>query len=341
MSATLSSVQLGEPRRRWQVARKRGQFPKPKNVGGKWRIWYRTDQAQLDGTIKRVQKCKTLGSVRAMTLRQAQKEALRILEPINEVQVGIVHSDKTMRQLITQWCKSVAPTLKHSTQESYAWAIKRVAPAFGHVPVAAVGGSDVQALLTAASGELSSISGRNLKMHLSGLLTAACEWGWILQNPARGRFRLPPKIPVQRRRVLSPEEFHRLVAALPQPYSTIVSLAGLSGLRAGELAALLWHHIEPGFVVVEQAVYRGKLGTPKSRHSAKRVPIGPMTEKALTEWRGIAPLTGPDDYVFGLRTNGPLDMHNTAARHLTSCQTSRHRLRLLARPRAHLLHVGP
>ncbi len=35
-----------------------------------------------------------------------------------------------------------------------------------------------------------------------------------------------------------PEDFHNLVMALTQPYSTIVMLAGLSGLSKGEIEAV-------------------------------------------------------------------------------------------------------
>jgi hypothetical protein len=40
--------------------RRRGQVPVPKPVRGSWKIWYRVDQLQPDGSIRRVQRTKAL-----------------------------------------------------------------------------------------------------------------------------------------------------------------------------------------------------------------------------------------------------------------------------------------
>ena len=50
---------------------------------------------------------------------------------------------------------------------------------------------------------------------------------------------MPQRVAVRPKRIYpSREEFHNLVMALTQPYSTIVVLAGLSGLRKGEIEAV-------------------------------------------------------------------------------------------------------
>lgn len=41
-----------------------------------------------------------------------------------------------------------------------------------------------------------------------------------------------------------------------------------------------------------------------------------MTEHAIEEWRSKARFTGPDDFMFGIRTNTPIDLHTAVARHL-------------------------
>ena len=66
--------------------RRRGQFPIPKKENGQWKIRYYTDQAQPDGSVRRVRKTKCLGKVEQMTLREAKKEAQRFLEAINHVE---------------------------------------------------------------------------------------------------------------------------------------------------------------------------------------------------------------------------------------------------------------
>jgi len=310
--------------------RRRGQFPEPKKENGQWKIRYWTDEAQADGSRCRIRKTKCLGSVDEITATQAKREAWRFLQPINDVEQGIEHSGKTMRQLIAKWREAVKSALKHSTQLGYEWAIKRIEPAFGSAPLSVIGKADIQAFLTAASANLSSESVRDLRARLRGLFSAAEEWGWIRQgaNPACGRLRLPPRQPVRQKVILSRSAFHALVTALPQPYSTIVMLAVLGGLRRGELAALRWNdNRDVGRVVVDEAVYWGKkdlskglqswrLGSPKTPKSNREVSIGPMAQKAIGEWRRMAKFTGPDDFMFGIRTNTPIDLHTAVARHL-------------------------
>ena len=298
--------------------RRRGQFPKPKKEKGQWKIRYYTDQAQEDGIVRRVRKTKCLGRIEEMTLTEARKEAQRFLQPINDVEEGIEHSEKTMNQLIALWRETIKPNLKLSTQLSYKWAFKRIEREFGPVPVSEIEKAEVQAFLTNAARKLAPESVYDLRNRLSGLFTCAEEWDWIRpgSHPARGKLRMPERVAVRQRRVPEPEDFQNLVMALRQPYSTIVILAGLSGLRKGEIEALRWNDIHQGYVMVDEAVYQRVLGTPKSRKSHRKVSIGPEVQKALEGWRKQAKFTNPEDFVFAIRTNTPVDLHNAVARHV-------------------------
>jgi integrase len=298
--------------------RRRGQFPEPKKENGQWKIRYWTDQAQPDGSIRRVRKTKCLGLTDQMTLTEARKEASRFLQPINDVEEGTEHTGKTMEQLIARWRKAVKPAFKLSTQLSYEWALKRIGAAVAKSPLAAISKAEVQAFLTTAGRALSSESVRDLRARLRGVLSVAEEWGWIRPgaNPARGELRLPPRELARPRRVLSPVEFQRLLIALRQPYGTIVLLAVLAGLGRGELAALRWGDIRPGEIVIDEAVYNGQLGSPKTPKSKREVSIGPMTQQAIEQWRKMARFKGPNDFMFGIRTNTPIDLHTAVARHI-------------------------
>ncbi len=298
--------------------RRRGQFPTPKKEKGQWKIRYYTDQAQPDGTVRRVKKTKCLGRADDLTLREAKKEAQRFLQPINDVEPGIEHSEKTVNELIQRWRRDVKPNLKRSTQDGYEWAFKRIAPRFGPMPVSEIEKGDVQAFLTASGGELAPESIYDLRNRLSGLLSSAEEWGWVQRgtHPVRGRFKLPQRVAARKRRILEPEGFQNLVMALGQPYSAIVMLAMLSGLRKGEIAALRWDDIGPGYVEVDEAVYKGTLDTPKSRKSSRKVAIGQGLQLELENWRKQAKFTEPEDFVFSVRTNSPIDLKNATARHV-------------------------
>lgn len=317
--------------------RKTYQKPEPYEENGQWKIKYRNPVEQLDGSIRREQRTKCLGSVAEMNITMARKERDRFLQPINDVVSGIEHTRKTMQHLIARWKQGIKPNLKYSTQCSYEWAFKRIEPAFNGSAIATVGRADVQAFLTDAAKSLSPESLRDLRARLRGLLSTAVEWGWLQQNPAVGRLRLPEKVPVRPRIVLWPEQFWALVAQLRQPYRAIVIVAVLAGLRRGELAALRWRdNAEPGKLLVDEAVYFGnadeergqpywRLDTPKTPKSKREATLGPVAQRAIDEWRSarwpstgrpMVRFTGPNDFMFAIRTNTPIDLHTAVARYL-------------------------
>src|SRR5690606_7901526 len=273
---------------------------------------YYTDQAQPDGTVRRVKKTKCLGRVEELTFREAKKEAARFLQPINDVEPGIEHAEKTLNELIHRWRRDVKPNLKRSTQANYEWAYRRAQKVFGPVRVAELEKSDIQGFLTAAVGEgLSPESVRDLRARLRGLLSLAADWDWIspAANPAAGRFRLPARAPVRERRYPTPEEFRRLVGTLPHPDRAIVALAGLSELRRGELAALRWNDLGDDSVRVDEGVYRGIVGTPKTPRSRRVVKIPAKAVELIEAWRQECKFTQPGDFMFSIRTNSPIDLN--------------------------------
>ena len=95
-----------------------------------------------------------------------------------------------------------------------------------------------------------------------------------------------------------------------------MTLAVLSGLRKGEMSPLRWTDIRSGQVVVNKALYCGVIGTPKTRRSRRVVTIGQVVQSALADWRKQAEFTKPSDFVFAIRTNSPIDLHNAMARHI-------------------------
>ena len=293
------------------------------------KIKYRIPVEQSDGSIQRVQRTRCLGVTTGMNLTLARKARDRFLQPINDVEGGVEHSRKTMQQLADRWQQSIAPTLKASTRKSYKWALdKWIGPAFGSSNLASIGKDDVQQFMTSVSADLAPESVRDLRARLRGLLSVAEEWGWIRpgSNPAAGRLRMPARQHVRPKRVLLPNQFHALITGLPKPYSTVVTLAALAGLRKGELEALRWgDNSEPGFIQIDECVYDGsdssghysrEIGTPKTAKSARKVAIGDWAQEALDIWKRVAKFTGPEDFIFGVRTNTPIDLHNAVARYV-------------------------
>ena len=296
--------------------RRRGQNPKPYKERDRWKFKYRTDEVQPDGSIRRVQKTKVLGRTDEMSFSEACREARQFVDPIDKLQPGIEHSKRTMADLIQRWRRAIAPNLKRSTCDSYEWGFKRIEPTFGAFKVSEIERPDVQRFLTDAGRSLAPESIHDLRARIRGLLSVAVDWGWIGANPAAGRLRLPKRRPKRVKSILAPDHFQSLVFVLPRPYSTVFVLAVLGGLRKGEMEALRWLDFSAGKVVVDEAVYRGTLDTPKTDNSNREVRVGPVVQQALAEWREVAPFTAPEDFVFSIKTNSPIDLKNAIERHI-------------------------
>ena len=157
----------------------------------------------------------------------------------------------------------------------------------------------------------------HLRARHRGFLSVAVEWGRVAANPASGRLRSPKRHHTRKRRILLPNQLGKLVLLLKSPHEVIewcwrhlrpcakVKLRPCAGMTSETTA-----------ITVDEASYFGTLGTPKSDKSNRRVAIVPAIHKALKEWRRQARFTESDDFVFVIRTNTPIDLHNAAPRHL-------------------------
>src|SRR5690606_1101428 len=80
------------------------------------------------------------------------------------------------------------------------------------------------------------------------------------------------------------------------------------------IAALRWNDLEGTKLRVDEAVYRGELGTPKSKKSRRSVSIPSQVLEALEDWRGQCKFTQPEDFMFSIRTNSPIDLNREMER---------------------------
>ena len=67
----------------------------------------------------------------------------------------------------------------------------------------------------------------------------------------------------------------------------MVGLALMTGLRRGELFALRWKSLslDEGHLTVDEAVYEGAFGTPKTSAGLRRVRLAEATVRLVTEWK--------------------------------------------------------
>jgi integrase len=96
----------------------------------------------------------------------------------------------------------------------------------------------------------------------------------------------------------------------------MVGLALMTGLRRGELFALRWKNLSvaEGHLTVDEAVYEGAFGTPKTSAGLRRVPLSDATVRLLTEWKGRAKNTQAGALVFATWSGKPISPNNMLRR---------------------------
>jgi integrase len=128
-------------------------------------------------------------------------------------------------------------------------------PFFGDYPLASIAPSMVQRWVThALQGGLSARSVVKYHVVLRGILARAVRDRVIAHNPAADTDL--PKVIAKRARIITPAEFERLLAQIPDRYRVLVLTAIETGMRWGELAALRRRHLDlPARVVrIEETI---------------------------------------------------------------------------------------
>lgn len=129
----------------------------------------------------------------------------------------------------------------------------------------------------------------------SGIFRYGVERHYLRVNPCRGLYARLPKIDVEERPYLTPEQVRRVYACCPASARPCVVLIGEAGLRKSEAHGLTWQEVAADLSTVTVSGYRSK------GHRARVVPLTALardTLRALRDGR-TAPLRGEDRVFAG------------------------------------------
>jgi integrase len=106
------------------------------------------------------------------------------------------------------------------------------------------------------------------------------------------------------------------LAALSEPVRTMALTGIVAGLRVGEILGLRWQDVDflNRSIRIQQAAYRGSIGSPKTKGSKRTLPLPESLSVALR--RHYDASTQRDGLVFPTRTGMPFSDSNLLARHL-------------------------
>jgi integrase len=115
---------------------------------------------------------------------------------------------------------------------------------------------------------------------------------------------------------MTSEQALQALAILPQRETLILHLAILGGLRPGEILALQRRHVsvDGTTIQIDQRVYDGVIGDPKTYSSRRKVAIAPETAALLVSWLQDAVEQGREAWVFASEAGTPLRPGNLMRR---------------------------
>ncbi len=301
------------------MARRRYQKPTPKKRGKQWVILVREDQAG-NGQNKRKRQVKRV-PLGPASLTKAEAERLRddYLAAINQPATGIGGAI-LFRDFARVYERDVLSTLSATTRKRSKSVLKvHLIEEFGDLMLREITLERTQQYFGRLQcGTLGPESLDKVKDVLSSVLRTAVDYGRLCSNPAE-KIRLKKRRRIQPKPFLRIHEFHALLEALEEPYATMVYVAGFTGLRVSELAALKWRNLGADSITVEERYSRGDWDEPKSasskaaisvdNHVLQRMEALKSKEVCIPAGRAtrrypVVKSAGPDDLVFQSVTTG-------------------------------------
>jgi integrase len=231
-----------------------------------------------------------------------------------------------------QWLNGPVVDLRGSTQGCYRNAVNtHLRKRFGTRRLDAVTPDDLATLVRdlrsdgLAESTISIVIGVTNRIYRY----AARRLGWVGTNPVS--LMLPSERPkpsqAQRRRLFEGTELEETLAAAPEPYKTLFTVAALTGARLSELLGLTWTnlHLDPlddaEIEFAHQVDRHGRITPTKTQESARTVPIPSQLAQILAAHRDRSVHTAPTEFVFATRSGRAFSQRNIA-RALRTAQTA-------------------
>lgn len=250
------------------LARRRYQKGSVKFVDGKWRARWREDVVLPDGTVKRVNKKKVLGTKKDFaTKRLAERELEPILATINSVLYRPTHQI-TFSEFARRWSEKIKP-VAYKIGGSQVTAARHVEgklnPTFGAMELRDIRTELLQSYV--ADGQKLGWSAkyiRNIMSTMSAMWEIAVGWGYVTHNPFTNL--ILPSIGRSDGEPYSEQEVITIFRGAQEPFRTFLWVLGETGMRPGEACALdaRYVHLADRVISVRQAESLGHIVRPKT-----------------------------------------------------------------------------
>jgi integrase len=269
---------------------------------GRWVVrWY--DVVSIHGELTRKRFSKVLASVGPTypTRKSVEHLTYEILQPLNAKHLAPESAMLVSDFIADRYLPHVESTLRPSTHLDYTAVFeKHVKPRLGDLRLRDFRTVHGQRLLADIARDNPSTGHKTLlrvKSFLSGALTHAKREGLADgENPMRGTS-TPGKIKKFSGATYTLPEIFELTQQLSGVAYVAVFTAAFTGLRLAELRGLRWEDFDGTSLKIRRTVWRTKIGDTKNPESSASVPVLPLLQKILENYR--KEVNGKDaDWVF-------------------------------------------
>ena len=273
---------------------------------GRW--W--EDVRLPDGTIVRRKRSQVLGIVGQTTEKQALRKLDEVLARVNDPGYQPERTG-TFQALAQEWGEQAFPEMKPSTVENMAGHLRNhLLPCFGSRQLREITTRDIDSFLSKLA--LSKKTKKNIFGTLKLILKQGRAWGNVRENVWEQCKKIgKSKTEV---RAYSDAEVESILDMSAGATRLFYWLAVETGMRSGELAGLRCVDVDPSkkLVRVRQAVWRGKVQTPKTENAIREIPIPIEIVAALREHMGDR----EEGFVFVTKSGRPWNPDLVLKRHL-------------------------
>lgn len=298
---------------------------------GWWKLRWKVDQRQADGTVKRgwsspviVCPSKDNGQMDGYGIRQARRLAWENFLSRLDQNTRTPSSAATFGEFVERKYRPEHLNRKEkNTRDSYESILRRyVLPALGGMRLSEIRRDDVQRMLEGTITCAGLRTAHLTKAIASGVFHLAEDAEWLATgNPAR-RCRLPEyKRP--EKTALTWDQVELLIAAIDERYRGFVRVLALTGMRPGEACGLRWRNVDlegPTFSIqVRETFTNGyRKASTKGPNGQREIPMTVDTWMAFSEiYEETLASKSPDSPVFTSSVGKPLRIGNLAKRYLT------------------------
>ncbi len=265
----------------------------------------REDLIQSDGEVQRVERSVILGPVSELKTRKNAQRALEpLLAKVNAVDYRPGKVTK-LGEFSEVWEKQVLQQQKPSSVKAAQSHLRTyIRPWLQQTRLEEFTVQVQQNFVTRLSQHVSRKTIVNVLGTLASMLRTAKSWGYCCQTIALKELALPADTVRKQARFFTGEQVRKIIAVAAEPYRTMFAIAGMTGLRAGEVMGLQKGDLnfEQRVIQVRRSAWYGRVQTVKSKASCAAVAMPAALAVLLREYLATWQVN-PEGFLF-LNRNG-------------------------------------